>query len=89
MYGILTSGMLEYICYGRVLLDGLGSRCDTIVLKSWVKSEDGDSLYGRSKDWWRLNGWITTLRFLLAFPSSSPPLPRGIALDFGSNVGSE
>lgn len=49
MYGILTSGMLEYIDYGRVLLDGWSSRCDSTVLKSWVKSEEGDSLYGRSK----------------------------------------
>jgi hypothetical protein len=49
MYDILTSGMLEYIGYGRVLLDGLGSRGDNVVLKSWVKSEEGDSLYGWSK----------------------------------------
>jgi len=51
MYGILTSRMLEYIDYERVLWEGLmregllRSRYDADVSKPWVNSQKSDSLY--------------------------------------------
>ena len=80
MYGILTSRMLEYIDYERVLWEGilreglLRSRYDADVSKPWVNSQKSDSLYERSEDWWPSNGLVTSAR-LSVFPSSSSAFP--------------